>query len=129
MREFINVVMNCADFKSRLRRKEFWRFLLVHWSVFGLLIFLDFGFGTTNSEFGFGWISGIYALVMTLPKMSALVRRLHDTGHTGWSALATLIPIGELYFLVYYAQIGSQPKANKWGPNPKTYATSPAAGY
>jgi uncharacterized membrane protein YhaH (DUF805 family) len=47
------------------------------------------------------------------------VRRLHDTGKSGWWMLINLIPlIGFIVFLVFMFQ-DSQMGDNEYGPNPK----------
>jgi len=47
------------------------------------------------------------------------VRRLHDTGKSGWWLLIVLVPIvGPIVLLVFYV-LDSQPGANEYGPNPK----------
>jgi hypothetical protein len=44
------------------------------------------------------------------------VRRLHDTGKSGWWLLISLIPFGGIVLLIFYIQ-GSQPGPNQYGPN------------
>ena len=51
--------------------------------------------------------------------MAVGVRRLHDTGRSGWWVLIALLPIiGAIVLLVFMAR-DSQPGSNQWGPNPK----------
>ncbi|MBR6490607.1 MAG: DUF805 domain-containing protein [Muribaculaceae bacterium] len=54
-----------ADFSGRARRSEFWWF-----SLFSFLLTI--------------FTCGIGALVVILPSIAVAVRRLHDTGHSGW---------------------------------------------
>ena len=52
--------------------------------------------------------------------MAVAVRRLHDTGKSGWMMLIGLIPvIGGIWLLILMLTDG-QPGENKYGPNPKT---------
>jgi uncharacterized membrane protein YhaH (DUF805 family) len=47
------------------------------------------------------------------------VRRLHDTGRTGWWILIGLIPvIGGIVVLIFMV-LDSEPGANQYGLNPK----------
>jgi len=60
------------------------------------------------------WLIGI-----VIPSINVAVRRLHDTGHTGWLCLFDFIPfIGRVILLVLWA-CDSQPGDNRYGPNPK----------
>nr|WP_261870948.1 DUF805 domain-containing protein [Psychrobacter sp. JCM 18901] len=47
------------------------------------------------------------------------MRRLHDTGRSGWWFLISLIPlIGGIVFLVFCAN-DTKPETNQWGPPAK----------
>jgi uncharacterized membrane protein YhaH (DUF805 family) len=50
---------------------------------------------------------------------SYLVRRLHDTGRSGWWYLIGLIPIGGIILLLIWTVGDSQADINKYGPSPK----------
>ena len=47
------------------------------------------------------------------------VRRLHDTGRSGWWILLSLIPVIGALVLLYFMVISGQPQANEYGPDPK----------
>ncbi|TJY41720.1 DUF805 domain-containing protein [Cohnella pontilimi] len=65
-------------------------------------------------------LSGLYALAILLPSLAVSVRRLHDTGRSGWWLLIGLIPlIGAIILLVFTCQ-DSQPGDNRYGPNPRS---------
>ena len=54
-----------------------------------------------------------------MPGLGVAVRRLHDTGRSGWLYLLILIPlVGAIVLIVFFAQ-ESQAGINKYGPNPK----------
>lgn len=68
-------------------------------------------------------IVGFYYLATFLPAWGATVRRLHDTGNSGWWILISLIPlIGAFFLLIILAEPG-HPEENNYGPNP--YAVTP----
>jgi uncharacterized membrane protein YhaH (DUF805 family) len=52
------------------------------------------------------------------------VRRLHDTGRSGWWFFIIFIPIVGAIVLLVFMCLDSVPGGNKWGPNPKTGADS-----
>ncbi len=109
---FILVLKKYADFKGRARRKEYWMFILFA-SIFSIMPFgLDVIFDTL--VFGF-----LYQLVLVVPSLAVSVRRLHDTGNSGWMLLISLIPIiGGIWFFVLTVTDGDR-RANEYGENPK----------
>ena len=60
----------------------------------------------------------IYVLAVALPSIGVEIRRLHDTGRSGWWLLLVFIPIVSLVLLVFWIQ-DSEPGTNQYGPNPK----------
>ncbi len=66
-----------------------------------------------------GPLTSIYMLAVLLPNLAVAVRRLHDTGRSGWYLLMLLIPfVGLLLFLILMAQ-DSHPGDNRYGADPK----------
>jgi len=59
-----------------------------------------------------GLIGTIYSLGVLVPSIAAGIRRMHDTGRTGWWLL---VPIANLIFAV----TDGQPGPNQYGPSPK----------
>ena len=135
MNEYLNVIRNnYANFTGRARRREYWMFTLINVLVQLVLRVLDSLVGLSfepGDVMGGGWLSGLYSLLVIIPHLAVMVRRLHDTGRSGWSALLALIPLINLILLVLLAE-DSKPGANKWGPNPKAPAqrlTTPARNW
>ncbi len=96
---------NYTNFSGRARRSEFW-----WWTLFAFLM------GILTVIPILGWL---IALAMLLPNLAMQVRRLHDTGHSGWWWFIGLIPIiGFIVLLIFYVT-DSKPGPNQWGPNPK----------
>jgi uncharacterized membrane protein YhaH (DUF805 family) len=63
--------------------------------------------------------TGILTLGLLLPSLTVSVRRLHDTGRSGWWLLIGIIPlIGGIVLIVWFAQDGEL-GVNRFGPNPK----------
>ena len=79
------------DFKGRARRSEFWWFVLFVIIVSSALTFLS------ALVPAIGYLSLAFSLAVIIPQFAALVRRLHDTNHSGWWALLMV-----LCFLGYY---------------------------
>ena len=118
MNWYLEVLRKYAVFRGRARRTEFWMFTLVNIAVSMLLAFADSSFGMTVS-YGVGMLSSLYGLAVLIPSLAVAVRRLHDTGRSGWWWLVSLVPfIGAVVLIIFAAQ-DSQPGSNKYGPNPK----------
>lgn len=62
-----------AVFKGRATRLEFWSFFLFEFllGILGLIPFVQFA-------------AGIISLLCIIPEIAVSVRRLHDTGKSGW---------------------------------------------
>jgi uncharacterized membrane protein YhaH (DUF805 family) len=56
----------------------------------------------------------VLALGLVVPTIAVMVRRLHDTGRSGWWYWISLIPFGSLVLLVFLVT-ESQPHANEYG--------------
>ncbi len=120
---FVTALKKYAVFGGRSRRKEYWYFVLFSTIINLVLTIFDRITGTFDSSSGFGLLSGIFTLAVLIPSIAALVRRLHDTGRTGWWILIGLVPlIGAIVLLVFAVQ-DSIPGSNRFGPNPKTAVT------
>ena len=113
---FLDVITNhYADFNGRARRKEYWMFVLFNMIV-SIVLVMVMGL---ISEKAASAINIIYSLALLLPGLSLGVRRLHDTGKSGWFMLIGLIPlVGAIILLVFFCT-DSQPGSNEYGPNPK----------
>ncbi len=64
----------------------------------------------------------MWLLATIVPALAVLVRRLHDTGRTGWWALIGLVPLVGGIVLFVFSVLDSQPEENKYGPSPKVGA-------
>ena len=77
------------DFGGKEGRKVFWLFVLN-------CIIVSFILGLIWST-----LATIFSLIVLLPSLGILVRRLHDAGFSGWWALLLLIPfIGVIAVLI-----------------------------
>jgi uncharacterized membrane protein YhaH (DUF805 family) len=101
------------EFSGRSRRKEFWTFVLVNLGITILLNVLEGIIGL------FGIIATLFSLAILIPSIAVGVRRLHDTGRTGWWLLLSFIPLIGLIVLIYFYVQDSEPGSNQYGPNPK----------
>lgn len=114
----INALTSClkryAKFEGRASRSEFWYWVLATFIigfVVGFVGVLTVGESATNA------ISNILQLALLLPGLAVAVRRLHDTGRSGWNLLWVLLPlVGAIILIVYYCQASRE--ANQYGEGP-----------
>ncbi|MBR3627828.1 MAG: DUF805 domain-containing protein [Elusimicrobia bacterium] len=79
---FLDIVTkHFFDFSGKEGRKVYWLFVLN-------CFIISFILGLISST-----ISYIFSLVVLLPSLGILVRRLHDAGFSGWFALLLLVPV------------------------------------
>lgn len=72
--------------EGRASRSEFWWFYLFYLGCSFLTSMLDLIWGTPV-------LNSIFVLGTFLPMLSVTIRRLHDTGHSGWWYWIALLPI------------------------------------
>ena len=122
---YLKVLHQYVDFRGRARRKEYWMFVLINIMFAALAAILDNFLGTTmqlaGEQLPYGFVYIVYGLFMLMPNLAVAVRRLHDTGKSGWYILLSFIPIIGMILIVFLL-MDSQPETNKWGPNPKLQA-------
>lgn len=113
MHWYLEVLKKYAVFTGRARRREYWMFFLVNFIV-GLVL------AVIGRVLDLEILQYLYSLAVLLPGLGVSVRRLHDTGRSGWWLLIALVPlIGAIVLLVFLVS-DSQPDTNQYGPNPKT---------
>lgn len=111
--------VNWKNFSGRTRRSAFWYAVLANMIVSWVLGFISGMLDLTI-------IASLYVLAALIPSIALGIRRLHDTGRSGWWYLLGLLPIANIVLLVFFCQ-DSQPD-NQYGPSPKGYA-APPMGY
>jgi uncharacterized membrane protein YhaH (DUF805 family) len=115
---------NYATFKGRARRSEYWfiqLFLVLTNLAVAVIDFvlMDFDVDRFIANGGGGIVGLIWILVTIVPALAVLVRRLHDTGKSGWWALFILLPVAGAIVLLVFTVEDSTPGANQYGPSPK----------
>ncbi|MDA8579749.1 DUF805 domain-containing protein [Pontimonas sp.] len=112
-----------ATFKGRARRSEYWfiQLFLVATNLAAAVI--DFVLMNGDIERfiangGGGIVGLVWILATIVPALAVLVRRLHDTGKTGWWVLLGFVPLaGGIVLLVFTVQ-QSETADNAYGPVP-----------
>lgn len=133
-----------CTFSGRARRSEYWLFnifiQIITYVIMIPLIFIfiaictpttyydhsSHSYRTKQTTLGAGFFIVLIILVfifivLSIPVLSASVRRLHDTGKSGCYLLLCLVPFGSLVLLIFFIE-DSQQTANEYGPSPKYIA-------
>lgn len=115
LRTMKHVIVGYNDFSGRSRRSEFWTFIVFNCMV-GFVLYLtlfacigrDYVSISEATTMGEYWrrllfscvvdhlfitiVVIVYVLLALLPLLSVTVRRLHDTGRSGWWVLLAVLP-------------------------------------
>jgi uncharacterized membrane protein YhaH (DUF805 family) len=104
--------------EGRASRAEFWWFYLAQ-------ILIIFAAAIIDQIIGTGFLYIIAVIVVILPSIAVLIRRLHDTDRTGWWYWIQLLPLIGLIVILVFTLSGSDEGDNKYGPNPSGSVAPP----
>jgi len=122
------VLIDYANFSDRARRSEYWYFRLFSWLLLaglivagglleGVLSFIPFG--RSADTISFIPFSILY-FGLIIPKLAVTVRRLHDTGNSGWLYVISIIPIVGSLIILILVSLNGERWSNQWGEDPKS---------
>ena len=127
MNYYLHVLQNFNNFSGRARRKEYWMYSLFQGVIGFSLYLISFIFFTNILDYSNekGLYSSLLLFVIFLmlhfiPNIAITVRRLHDTGKSGWWYLLSLIPYIGPFILFIFLVLDSSEEENQWGVNPKS---------
>ena len=117
-----------VTWQGRASRSEYWYFILFAMICYVVASIIDRALGTTFSmtnpvsgevqSMGYGYVYALTGLVLLLPGLAVLVRRLHDTNRSGWWYWIVLIPlIGIILLIVWFCSRGTVGN-NEYGSDP-----------
>ena len=119
MKYFLYCLQHYADFNGRARRSEYWYYTLFNFLIYIACVVLALLLAIATDTPGFIALAYLWGLATLLPTIAVCVRRLHDTGKSGWFYLTVLIPlVGGILMLVWMCT-DSEQGYNGYGPNPK----------
>ncbi|MBS4913148.1 MAG: DUF805 domain-containing protein [Veillonella sp.] len=104
-----------AKFSGRATRAEYFRYVIAS-SVIGLLI--NNIISLVTSDFVVSYIGMmVVSLIFLLPGLGVTVRRLHDSGRSGFWVLGMFIPLLNIVVFIF-TLLSSVPGPNQYGPLP-----------
>lgn len=107
-----------ADFSGRARTSEYWWWVLFNVIVFGVLYALGGGASVDEPSGAIAGVIGVAWLGLILPSLGVAIRRLHDTGRSGWYLLISFIPLVRGIVLLVFMLSAGNPGPNKYGEAP-----------
>lgn len=118
MNWYLQALKKYVVFSGRSQRTEYWLFILFN-TLAGMFLGIADGLLGLHLDVGLGLLSTLYSLAVLIPHLAVSVRRLHDTGRSGWWLLIPLVPLIGAIVLIVFMATDSSPGENKYGPNPK----------
>ena len=112
-----NGMANFFNPVGRLSRSGFWWYALCIFVVSGVLGVIG-GFVSGHGGMEQTWVGIIFdvlGLVLFISLFIAEIRRLHDSGKSGWNILWQLIPVIGLIYEIILLCRESEPGPNKYG--------------
>lgn len=120
-------VKKYATFSGRASRSEYWFFALFTWliTIIPNCIYLgyrsDYEYLPNNLRvicmISF-FIVLFLSLILFLPTLGVIVRRLHDSNKSGFWLLLVLVPIIGALIVFIFTLLPSDPYENEYGPKP-----------
>lgn len=126
MHWYLEVLKKYAVFDGRARRKEYWYFTLFNmligmgFAILAVGFVMLFGHSDPNAMAFLIFIPiSLYSLAIFIPSLAVTVRRLHDTGRSGWWYFIAFVPFVGGIILFVFTLIEGDPGPNIYGLNPK----------
>ncbi|MFF1510244.1 DUF805 domain-containing protein [Streptomyces sp. NPDC058326] len=113
MNWYLDVLKKYAVFSGRARRKEYWMYTLFNFLAVVVLSIVDYAIGTAPL------LTAVYGLGVLIPSLAVVVRRLHDTGRSGWWYFIAFVPLVGGIVLLVFTCLDGEGHDNAYGSNPK----------
>lgn len=130
-RYFIAVVTKkYKDFSGRASRSEFWFFLLFYIIFTSVTLAIDtalyayeliphFLSDFLGPQADFGMVTALFMLLLMIPSIALIVRRIHDTGKSTVWILLIFIPLLGFFAYFYFGLKSGEDGENKYGLDPE----------
>ncbi len=120
MRSYFDSMLRYFEFSGRSTRRQYWLFWLITTLLCLGAIYADYMlYGIVLNARDYGPFTVFASIVHFIPGITVTVRRLHDTGRSGWWYLIQLIPLIGTLILLYWTLRGPEQWDNEFGPDPR----------
>ena len=148
MEWFIHILKTqFSDFNTRASRRAYWTFILITFLMRIVCVLIDIGLETlfeippmllvNLQEVGInaykklplelaqirsGYLTLLYNLLLVIPLIAIMVRRLHDVGRSGWLILGCFVPYVGVFAMVYIficLVLQGEEGENQYGEDPQ----------
>lgn len=110
-----HVLSNLTNFQGRAGRSEFWWWYLFITIVSVVAYGLEGAIGLRGDGAFASVLTYAVSIILFLATLAVAIRRLHDTGRSGWWMLLTLLCcVGQIVLIVFWVQ-RSEPIENQYG--------------
>ena len=115
MVSYFDGLLRYFEFSGRSSRSQYWLFQLVYVVLIVAAVFADLKLnGSPVDGHHFGLFLTFIIFFHLVPQVTVTVRRLHDTGRSGWWYLLGFVPFGGL-FVLYWTCCRSEEGPNPYG--------------
>ena len=107
---YISFWQRALELSPRTSRQEYWKWWLLNLLIIlvmcALAIFIHPIIALIN----------LYDLAIFIPSITIVIRRLHDSDHSGWWLFIWLVPIIGWFWALYLMILPGTPGVNRFGP-------------
>lgn len=102
----VTCISKYATFKGRAPLSEYWWFILFEVLAVDVVMLIFGGIGYAVGDVYGAYIAAVLggslcSLLLFLPALAVTIRRLHDSGKSGWWYFIVLVPfVGSIWLLV-----------------------------
>ncbi|SUZ71263.1 uncharacterized protein METZ01_LOCUS24117 [marine metagenome] len=107
---YIGGLLKYAEFSGRASRGEYWWFTIANTILAGIFWLLGNLGGPVSI------LSLLYLIAVLVPNLSITVRRLHDTGRSGWWLPLGLVPTPLVFIILFFMCQRGHSEENRYGP-------------
>ncbi len=120
MRSYFDSMLRYFEFSGRSTRRQYWLFWLVTTLLCLAAVFADYQlYGIRPTATNHGPFTVFASIIHVVPGITVTVRRLHDTGRSGWFYFIQLIPVIGSLILLYWMVRGPEQWDNLYGSDPR----------
>ena len=121
MNNYFGAMLRYFEFGGRSTRREYWWYGLGMLLAFIAAIFIDYRLGYVRPGVKSIGPAIVFAIVIhVVPGITLTVRRLHDSGKSGFWYFISLVPfIGGLWLFYLTGIKGPEYEGDQYGPDPR----------